>query len=83
MMKENKNFESALKKLEGITKKLESEDITLEESLALFEEGTKLVKFLQTKLSEAERKVEILLKDTEDNFHLEKFIEEKEEENGV
>lgn len=83
MMKENKNFESALKKLEGITKKLESEDITLEESLTLFEEGTKLVKFLQTKLSEAERKVEILLKDAEDNFHLEKFIEDEEEENGV
>lgn len=81
-MKETKNFETALKKLESITKKLESEDISLEESLNLFEEGIRLVKFLQTKLSEAERKVEILVKDTEEKFHLEEFSEESEEKNG-
>lgn len=78
-MKETKNFENALKKLETITKKLESDDVSLDESLLLFEEGIKLVKFLQLKLSEAERKVEILVKDTEDKFHLEEFKENDEE----
>lgn len=77
-MKETKNFENALKKLEAITKKLESDDVSLDESLQLFEEGIKLVKFLQLKLSEAERKVEILVKDTEDKFHLEEFKENDE-----
>ncbi len=77
-MKETKNFENALKKLETITKKLESDDVSLDESLLLFEEGIKLVKFLQLKLSEAERKVEILVKDTENKFHLEEFKENDE-----
>lgn len=78
-MKETKNFETTLKKLETITKKLESEDISLDESLQLFEEGIKLVKLLQSKLSEAERKVEILMKDAEEKFHLEEFKEDLEE----
>lgn len=79
-MKEAKNFENALKKLEAITKKLESDDVSLDESLLLFEEGIKLVKFLQLKLSEAERKVEILVKDTEEKFHLEEFKEDEGED---
>jgi len=79
LMKETKNFETALKKLEAITKKLEGEDVSLDESLQLFEEGIRLVKFLQQKLSEAERKVEILVKGTEEQFHLEEFKENEEE----
>lgn len=79
-MKETKNFENALKRLELITKKLENEEISLDESLQLFEEGIRLVKLLQTKLSEAERKVEILVKETEETFHLEPFNEDVEEE---
>ena len=57
-----KKFEESLSKLEEIVKKLESGDLTLEESLKAFEEGIKLSGFCGHKLDEAERRVEILLK---------------------
>jgi len=60
---EHKNFESALKALEEIVAKLEGGTLPLEEALGLFEEGIKLSSFCNEKLTEAERKVEILLKD--------------------
>lgn len=63
-MKEKK-FEEALERLEKIVKKMEEGDMTLEESLEAFEEGVKLSRFCSKKLDEAERKVEILLKDDE------------------
>jgi len=56
-------FEDALNKLEKIVSKLEEGDIALEESLRLFEEGIRLSRFCNQKLDEAEKKVEILLKD--------------------
>lgn len=56
-------FEDALGKLEKIVSKLEEGDIPLEESLKLFEEGIRLSRFCNQKLDEAEKKVEILLKD--------------------
>ncbi len=56
-------FEDALSKLEKIVSKLEEGDIALEESLRLFEEGIRLSRFCNQKLDEAEKKVEILLKD--------------------
>ena len=56
-------FEDALNKLEKIVSKLEEGDIPLEESLKLFEEGIRLSQFCNQKLDEAEKKVEILLKD--------------------
>jgi len=55
-------FEDALSKLEKIVSKLEEGDIPLEESLKLFEEGIRLSKFCNQKLDEAEKRVEILLK---------------------
>lgn len=56
-------FEDALNKLEKIVARLEEGDIPLEESLKLFEEGIRLSRFCNQKLDEAEKKVEILLKD--------------------
>jgi len=56
-------FEDALNKLEKIVAQLEEGDIPLEESLKLFEEGIRLSRFCNQKLDEAEKKVEILLKD--------------------
>jgi len=60
-----KNFEKALSRLEGIVSKLEGGDLDLEESLKLFEEGIRLSHFCSQKLDEAERKVEVLLRDKE------------------
>ncbi len=55
-------FEEALKKLESIVEKMESGDLPLEALLARFEEGTRLVKVCQTKLDEAEVKIQKLEK---------------------
>jgi exodeoxyribonuclease VII small subunit len=55
-------FEDALKKLEGIVEAMESDDLPLETLLAKYEEGSKLVKICQEKLSEAELKIQQLEK---------------------
>jgi exodeoxyribonuclease VII small subunit len=65
---EHKDFEKALDRLEKIVGKLETGDLALEEALKLFEEGTQITRFCSTKLDEAERKVEILLKDKKEQF---------------
>jgi exodeoxyribonuclease VII small subunit len=57
-----RDFESALKSLEDIVVQLESGDLTLDRALELFEEGIGLSSFCSSKLEEAERKVEMLIK---------------------
>lgn len=57
------SFEKALADLENIVEKLEKGGLTLNESLALFEKGVKLARFLREELGKAEKKVEILLRD--------------------
>jgi exodeoxyribonuclease VII small subunit len=58
-------FEEAMTGLEGIVKELEEAEIPLEKSLEIFEEGVRLSRFLNRKLNEAEKKVEILLQGEE------------------
>lgn len=62
-MENNLSFEQAYKKLEEIAEKLESPDITLDESIALFEEGVKLSRYCSEILEKAKQKIEILEKD--------------------
>jgi exodeoxyribonuclease VII small subunit len=57
------NFEEALAKLDGIIKKMESGDLSLEESLKAFEEGIRLARLCEKKLDEAQRRVEVLTKE--------------------
>ena len=57
------DFESSLKELESIVKKLEDENINLEDSVKSFEAGINLVKQCQKQLEEAELKVKELLDD--------------------
>jgi exodeoxyribonuclease VII small subunit len=57
-----KSFEEALRELEGIVNRLEQGDLPLEEALQFFEEGVKLSRYCHTKLDEAQKRVEILLK---------------------
>ena len=68
------NFEESLKRLEEITAKLESNDLSLDESLKIFEEGIKLSRFCEKKLTDAEQKLEILK-----SSEIEEFIDEHEE----
>ncbi len=72
----SQDFESAIKRLEEIVGQLESGDLQLEKSLELFEEGIKLSRFCHAKLDEAERKVEVLLKDAEGAMKAVPFEEE-------
>lgn len=62
---EELKFEDALQRLEGIVTRLEAGDLPLEEALAVFEEGVRLTKLCSQRLTEAERKVSILLKNAE------------------
>jgi len=57
-----KSFEEALEALEQITHELDAGELSLEKSLKKFEEGIKLAEFCNSKLEEAQRKVDILLK---------------------
>ncbi|MFB0518613.1 MAG: exodeoxyribonuclease VII small subunit [Acidobacteriota bacterium] len=76
---EEKKFEKALEELEQVVTKLEKGNLSLEESLKLFEEGIKLSRFCNNKLEEAERKIEILQKNAEGKFIKKPFVEHKEE----
>ena len=60
--KESPPFEDALKKLEGIVEAMEGSDLPLETLLARYEEGIRLVKICQSKLEEAELKIQQLEK---------------------
>jgi exodeoxyribonuclease VII small subunit len=64
-MKKEKSFEEVLRELEEIVNRLEQGDLPLEESLQLFEQGVKLSRSCHTKLDEAQKRLEILLKDEE------------------
>ncbi|HEV8130792.1 MAG TPA: exodeoxyribonuclease VII small subunit [Acidobacteriota bacterium] len=70
---EFKDFEDALKALEDIVARLEKGDLPLETALELFEQGVQISKFCNSKLTEAERKVEILLKDKKGEMQAEPF----------
>ena len=68
-----KSFEASLTELEAIVKQLEDGDLPLEESLKLFETGVKLSRDCRERLTNAERRIEILLKDTNGGFRLEEL----------
>lgn len=55
-------FEQALKRLEAIVEELESGDLSLEKALKHYEEGVKMADLCTKRLTEAEKKVEVLTK---------------------
>lgn len=72
-----KKFEESLARLEEIVKELESGDLSLDLSLKLFEEGIKLSRVCNKRLEDAERRVEILLKDKAGAITAQPFQEEE------
>ncbi len=60
---EEMSYEDSLERLEEIVKRLESGKLPLDESLQLFEEGTRLTKVCQRRLTEAELRIEKLMAD--------------------
>lgn len=84
-MEKEINFDSALKKLEEITEKLEKGNLTLDQSLKFFEEGIKLSRYCESKLVDVENKIKILESmdipenDIEDNKNINEQNDIKEE----
>jgi exodeoxyribonuclease VII small subunit len=65
MATKGRKFEDELKDLETLVSQIDSGELTLEESIGAFERGVALVKSLNQKLDEVERKVEMLTRDAE------------------
>lgn len=60
-----KSFEERLERLELLNEKIDEGNLPLEEAVALFEEGITLARGLEKELSKVERKVEILVEDSQ------------------
>jgi exodeoxyribonuclease VII small subunit len=67
MSEKSQTFEASLQELEKIVRRLEDGDLPLEESLKLFEKGVRLSRECQERLNQAERRIEVLLKDEDGN----------------
>lgn len=76
--KQQISLEESLTTLESLVEKMESGDLTLEESLKAFEEGVRLTRTCQQALAEAEQKVRILLEQNE-NAEPEAFADPDEQ----
>ena len=72
-------FEEALTGLEKIVAQLEGGDLPLDDALKLFEEGVRLSRFCSTKLEEAERRIEILMKGADGEWQAMPFHDESDE----
>ena len=75
-----KNFEQRLERLETIAEKLRDGTVPIDEASSLFEEGVKLARDLETELRRLERRIEILVNDTEEPPVLELFPELERDE---
>ena len=80
MARKSNEFEKAFQHLETIVKRLESEEMPLDESLQLFEEGIRLSRFCNQKLEEVEKKIELILADAKGQPRIEPFESEELDE---
>lgn len=71
------SFEESLKKLESLVEQLEKGDMSLEDSLKLFEEGVGLSAACKKELDAAEGKVEMLIKQRDGSLKTEPFPNNK------
>lgn len=80
MARRANDFEKAFQQLETIVKRLESEELPLDEALQLFEEGIRLSRLCNQKLEEVEKKIELILADAKGQPRIEPFEEEELED---
>jgi exodeoxyribonuclease VII small subunit len=78
-----RTFEASLEALEQIVHQLESGDLPLEKSLELFEQGIRLSRECQERLSQAERRIEVLLRDNQGRPVVGAFTEPQTNDEGV
>ena len=74
------DFEKAFQQLEQIVQRLESEELPLDESLRLFEEGIGLSRFCHQRLEEVEKKIELILADAKGQPRTDPFETDEEED---
>jgi exodeoxyribonuclease VII small subunit len=77
-----KTFESSLEELERIVRELEQGELPLERSLELFERGVTLSRECQDRLNQAERRIDILMRDTKGQPTTRPFEAENESDNN-
>jgi len=81
MAGKEKKFEEELAELSAIVTRIDSGELSLEESIACFERGVAIVKSLNRKLDEAEKKVEILVKNAQGELRTTRLEVEAENPN--
>jgi len=74
-----KTIEQAMKQLEQIVQDLESGDMPLEKAIKTFEEGVQLSKFCSQKLDETEKRITILMQNSDGKIAEVPFSDEKNE----
>ena len=79
MARKSNEFEKSFQQLESIVKRLEAEELPLDEALQLFEEGIRLSRFCNQKLEEVEKKIELILADAKGQPRVEPFEPEEVE----
>ena len=80
MARRANEFEKAFQQLETIVKRLESEELPLDDALQLFEEGIRLSRLCNQKLEEVEKKIELILADAKGQPRIEPFEEDEIED---
>ncbi len=70
--KKKEPFEDSLKRLEEIVRRMEDGELTLEESLQLYEQGVNLTRVCSERLDEAEKRIEIITRNDQGKVKIEK-----------
>jgi len=70
MTKNNMQFEKATERLDAILERMNSGTVSLDDSLALYEEADTLIASCQKRLNEAEQKIEVLIKNRQGDLFL-------------
>ena len=78
--KKQKTFETALQDLEKIVQELEGGDLSLEQSLEKFEQGMKLSRFCSEKLTETEKRISVLMQETDGDFSEKPFLPDENDD---
>ncbi len=73
------SFEAALGKVDSVVEAMESGDVPLADLLAKFEQGTQLLKVCETRLKDAEMRIEVLKKQRDGSVAFEKFEAARED----
>jgi len=78
-----KTFEQSMKQLEQIVQELEAGDLPLEKAIQKFEEGIQLSNFCSKKLDETEKKISILLENSDGKIREQPFLPENDSDADV